>query len=233
MKLSIIIPTLNEESYIIHCLDSIVSQNDHGFETTEVIVVDGGSSDNTLKKLASFNPSKTIQPIQVLESEPGRAVQMNVGARLAKGEVLLFLHADSQLTHSALYWLYQNMQLNTADYGYFRLSFQNSNILGDLYAEATRINSIFFHYGDCGIFSKQDFFFDLGAFPEIDLMEDFEFLLRAVSRSEPLLIHEASVITSARRFHANGFLWQQLKNFGLVSLYMLGVDPAILKKLYT
>jgi len=234
MDLSIIIPSLNEETNIISCLQSIAAQAPHGFNAIEIIVVDGGSSDSTCQKVTQFAGERSPK-IMLLNSQAGRSKQMNAGAKKATGDVFLFLHADSTLSEKALFYLHTelNAAKENCDYGYFRLAFDSSHPLSAIYSEATKINSIFLHYGDCGIFTKRAFFDLLGGFTDIVLMEDLDFLLKARAKSDPLLIREATVKTSARRFQSNGFLWQQLKNIGLVTLFMAGFDPAFLKKLYT
>ncbi|NTV45836.1 MAG: transferase 2, rSAM/selenodomain-associated protein, partial [Chlorobiales bacterium] len=117
-------------------------------------------------------------------------------------------------------------------FGYFPMKFDSEHTLATIYSAATYINSIFLHFGDSGIFAKRDFFFELDMFPKLDFMEDVEFLTRARAKAEPVLVENAFVTTSARRFQKNGFLWQQCLNAGLISLYILGVDTALLKKLY-
>ncbi len=233
MTLSIIIPMLNEETRIEACLQSINTQMQHGFKQVEILVSDGGSTDKSLALVERFRFKDPETKLKVIHSKPGRSKQMNLGAEKSTGDLLLFLHSDSEFSPNALQALTKSLKTDKSQYGYFCLAFDSTNPLSRLYAEATKINSIFLHYGDCGIFSTRTFFWVVGGFPDIVLMEDLEFLMRARLKSDPMLVKDASVKTSARRFESNGYLWQQLKNTGLVTLYMFGVDPSILKKLYT
>lgn len=233
MTISIIIPTLNESEYITGTLQSIAEQCVTRDLAIEVIVVDGGSPDNTVALVEGFQHNNSAMQVRCIRSsERGRANQLNTGANTAKGEVFLFLHGDTRLSQSAISELLGQLDRTASKFGYFPMNFDTDHPLASLYSAATEINSIFLHYGDSGIFARRDFFFELGMFPKLDMMEDVEFLMRARAKSEPLLVEKAFVTTSARRFQKNGFLWQQCLNAGLVTLYLLGVDTALLKKLY-
>lgn len=200
--------------------------------TTEVLIVDGGSTDQTTQKVEKFFETIDSLPVRVFASIRGRAVQMNCGAAFARGDVLLFLHADSTLSPNAISELVATLENPAVQYGYFPMNFSSNHPLAQLYAAATRINSILTHYGDSGIFARKEFFEKVGQFPEQELMEDVEFLFRARAISEPTLIRNAFVTTSARRFEKNGFLRQQLLNIYLVVQYIFGADVATLKAQY-
>jgi rSAM/selenodomain-associated transferase 2 len=219
MKVSVIIPALNESENIRTTLLS-VKQQEGDFE---VIVVDGGSSDDT-KAIAKAHA-------QVIPSEPGRAIQMNAGARLASGEVLLFLHADSSLHPYALGALRQALTVSQTVGGTFTLRFDTNRFLLRLYAFFTRLKFRYFHYGDQGIFVRRATFEQLGGFKEMPLMEDIDFLLRLRKQGRVALI-QLPVTTSARRFVKQGLVRQQLLNGFLLTLYRLGVKPEILAKWY-
>ncbi|NTW50360.1 MAG: glycosyltransferase family 2 protein [Chlorobiales bacterium] len=232
MTLSIIIPTLNESRFITGTLESIANQEDVDVATLEVIVVDGGSEDNTVRLVEEFRDKNPMMKVCPLRSERGRAVQLNAGAKAAHGEIFLFLHGDTRLSPNALSELLMQLGNSKEQFGYFSMKMDSDHPLATIYGAATHINSILLHFGDCGIFARKAFFFETGLFPKLDLMEDVEFLMRARAKSEPLLVKNAFVRTSARRFQKNGFLWQQLLNAGLVGLYILGADTALLKKVY-
>ena len=232
MKISVIVPVLNEATNILTALRSLTSQQIHGKTELEIIVVDGGSTDETLQLVRDFSQREGRFPIRAFSAERGRARQMNFGAKQASGEVLLFLHADSQLSENAIHEAATALATAAEDFGYFFMKFDSKNPLAELYSAFTLINSIFCHYGDSGIFARRAFFDKLGGFPEQDLMEDVEFLFRARAKSDPLLIKNAYVTTSARRFEKNGFLEQQTLNGVLLLLYFFGTDTATLKKLY-
>jgi rSAM/selenodomain-associated transferase 2 len=219
MKISVIIPTLNEVEGIGASLDSIIKQ-DGAFE---IIVVDGGSVDGT--------PIVCRPHARVIRGERGRAVQMNTGARSACGEALLFLHADSLLPPNGLAKLKSALVDPRIIGGTFTLRFDSSKFFLRLIAFFTRFRSRFFHYGDQGIFVRKSIFEGLGGFREIPIMEDIDFLRRMRKMGLVTLVGDP-VTTSARRFLRNGVIRQQLFDILLVTLYFLGVSPEKLSKLY-
>jgi glycosyltransferase involved in cell wall biosynthesis len=151
MKISVIIPALNEAKDILGSLDSIERQPGE----VEIIVVDGCSVDGT---------ADVARPhARVINSpERGRAAQMNVGARHASGEVLVFLHADSCLAHNALSLLRSALLDLRILGGTFTLKFDSQKLLLRLIAFFTRFRFLFFHYGDQGIFVRRAIFEELG-----------------------------------------------------------------------
>jgi rSAM/selenodomain-associated transferase 2 len=219
MKVSAVIPALNEAETIRASLRSVKEQNGD----LEIIVVDGGSTDGT----AEISKDHAL----VISSERGRAVQMNAGARQASGEALLFLHADSRLHPSSLNALLQSLTDSETVGGTFTLRFDSDSFFFRLYAFFTRFRFRYFHYGDQGIFVKRSTFEQLGGFKEIPIMEDIDFLLRLRRKGRVALI-DLPVTTSARRFLKRGVVRQQLLNASLVSLYVLGVKPEILSRWY-
>jgi rSAM/selenodomain-associated transferase 2 len=219
MKVSVIIPALNESQNLPTTLFSVKKQQGD----FEIIVVDGGSTDGT----AEIAGAQAL----VISGARGRAIQMNAGARLATGDVLLFLHADSSLHPRALSALRQTLTASEFVGGTFTLRFDSNKILLKLYAFFTRFKFRFFHYGDQGIFVRRSTFEQLGGFKEMPLMEDIDFLLRLRKKGRVALI-QLPVTTSARRFEKRGLVRQQLLNGLLVSLYMLGVNPEILSRWY-
>lgn len=219
MKTSVIIPALNEENNILRTLLSIKKQQGD----FEIIVVDGGSTDQTAE-IARPHAS-------VISSERGRAVQMNAGARLASGEILLFLHADSILHCDAFDHLSRVLKDPEIIGGTFTLRFDSDKLLLRFYTFFTRFKFRYFHYGDQGIFVRRSTFEQFGGFKEIPIMEDIDFIRRMHKRGRVALIR-LPVTTSARRFLKRGLLRQQLLNTILVSLYVLGVKPETLSRWY-
>jgi rSAM/selenodomain-associated transferase 2 len=209
--LSIIIPALNEAPVIEKCLQSIFSQ---GVEC-QVIVVDGGSRDGT--------PDLVQPPARVTSAPRGRASQMNAGACLATGEVLLFLHADTLLPPGGLRCLVEGLADGVAPGGAFRLAFEPSSPMLDFFAWCTRFRFRLFHYGDAGIFIRREVFQALGGYADLAIMEDLDLWLKLRGLGRPLIL-PMPVITSARRFKKRGVILQQALNVGLVALWLLGMN---------
>ncbi len=220
MKISVIVPALNEAENIVKSLNSIRSQQGE----FEIIVVDGCSTDGTAEVA---RPHATV----INSQEQGRAIQMNAGARHACGDVLLFLHADSHLPHKALSILGSALLDPRIVGGTFTLEFDSQKFLLRVVAFFTRFRFRFFHYGDQGIFVRKAIFQELGGFRQIPIMEDIEFLNRLRKKGEVVLIKKP-VTTSARRFMRRGIIRQQLLDITLVFLYLLGTSPERLSRLY-
>ncbi len=220
MKISVIIPALNEAKNIRESLDSIRRQE----ADFEIVVVDGGSADGTADIARPY--------ARVISSEErGRSTQMNAGARHACGEVLLFLHADSHLPQNALSML-RSVLLNPSIIGgTFTLRFDNQKSLLRVIAFFTRFRFRFFHYGDQGIFVRRAVFEELGGYKRMPIMEDIDFLQRLRRRGRVTLISQP-ITTSARRFLHHGIIRQQLLDIALVVLYLLGANPERLSRLY-
>lgn len=220
MNISVIIPAVNEADNISAAINSVLRQPG----PFEIIVVDGGSSDETV--------SISRPHARVIESERrGRAAQMNSGARLAKGEVLLFLHADSSLPPGGLDHLRRLLADPAVVGGTFMLRFNCDRTLLKLYAFFTRFRFLYFHYGDQGIFVRRPVFERMNGFKEWPLMEDIEFLQRLDRLGRRGLV-KLPVTTSARRYLERGILRQQFLNNWLVLLYLLGVKPDVLAGWY-
>jgi rSAM/selenodomain-associated transferase 2 len=219
MKISVVIPALNEAEKIEACLRSVVSQQGE----FEIIVVDGNSIDRTAE-IAKRHAS-------VIITERGRALQMNAGASKARGEALFFLHADSTLHPGALTELRRVLEDPQVVGGTFTLKFDSNKFPLNLYSFLTRFKPRFFHYGDQGIFVRRTVFDCLEGFKELPLMEDVDFLRRLRATGRVALIR-LPVTTSARRFLEHGLVRQQLLNGFLVALYLLGVKPETLSRWY-
>jgi rSAM/selenodomain-associated transferase 2 len=221
LSISVIIPVLDEELTIRPALEAVLR-----LRPDEVVVVDGGSRDRTRELAASLG-------VQVISSERGRARQMNVGAQFARGEVLLFLHADSRLPESALVDIRQAMQNRSIAGGRFDVLLDGEGwmlkVVGAMISLRSRASGV--ATGDQAIFIRRQVFDQLGGYPEIPLMEDVA-LSRALRRAGGVACLESRVITSARRWQAEG-LWRTiLKMWTLKLLYFLGVSPFWLKRFY-
>ena len=219
--ISVVIPVLNESQTIESCLYRLKKQIQHH----EIVVVDGGSDDNTLDIVSAFSGVKWLC------SPLGRGKQMNRGAEAAKGDLLLFLHADTCLPPGGLDTIETMMAQGGIVAGSFSLSFDEPHLLLKLYALFSRINNLLFTYGDQGIFMTRHIFERIGGFREIPIMEDVEIQKRLRKMGRFVKIRRP-VVTSARRFLTYGIIKQQCLNIGLVFLYHTGFSPAWLTRFY-
>jgi rSAM/selenodomain-associated transferase 2 len=191
MKISIVIPVLNEA----HQLPNILS-----IQATdiEIIVVDGGSQDQTVAIAQSFG-------MKVLHADPGRATQMNTGAAIATGEILLFLHADTRLPNDFDRMI--RKALSSAIAGAFQLKI-DATLRGIRLIEwgiNWRSRYLQLPYGDQAIFLKAETFHKMGGFPNLPIMEDFEFV-RTLRQLGKIAILPTPVTTSGRRWQKFGVL---------------------------
>ena len=216
--ISVVIPALNEADGIEPVLRAVAEQP----APHEIIVVDGGSTDATAERASRW--------ARVIASPRGRAVQLNRGAAAASGEILLFLHADTQLPPGGLSAVRRSID-EGAEAGTFRLAFDAPTPLLRLYSYFTRFPLPRLCFGDRALYVRRDVFFSVGGYPEIPLFEDLE-LVRALSRRGRFRFHSSCVTTSGRRFRLRGPLRQQLRNGYLWLHYVLGSDPHRLQHLY-
>ncbi|MBE9140102.1 TIGR04283 family arsenosugar biosynthesis glycosyltransferase [Nodosilinea sp. LEGE 07088] len=219
--ISIVIPTLNEASNLPQVLATIPA-----VASLEVIVVDGGSSDGT-QAIATAWGARTVASL------PGRAHQMNQGAALAKGSVLLFLHADTRLPHGFEPIIHQTLAQPEVVAGAFELAIDSSRRALRWVEWGVNLRSRHFcmPYGDQAIFIKADVFRRLGGFPDLPMMEDFE-LVRQLCKLGKIAIAPAQVLTSDRRWRSLGILRTTLVNQIVIAAYLLGVDPHTLARWY-
>ncbi len=222
MRLSIIIPVLNEERTIAATVEDLAR-----IESDEIIVVDGGSTDRTAEVVRDG-------PARLVVSARGRAAQMNVGARLAAGDVLLFLHADTRLPGTAAPDVEGCMADPACVGGRFDIRLDSSRpllrIVGRMISLRSRLTRV--ATGDQAIFVRRTAFERLGGFPEIPIMEDVAFC-RALKREGPIACLRSQVVSSARRWEQNGPVRTILLMWTLKLLYLAGVSPARLKRLYS
>lgn len=219
MLISVIIPTLNEESCLAETLHSLKRKSGH----VEIIVSDGDSRDHTY--------SIAAQHARVISAPRGRAVQMNAGADAASGDVLLFLHADTHLPPDGLTAIQEALSDPTVEAGAFRLRFDESSPLLNYYAACTRLPLPSLCFGDRALFIRRQTFDEVGGFPCVPIFEDLEMVRVLYDRGSFHFLRQA-VTTSARRFRACGQLRQQLRNICLWCGHFIGVPPYRLATMY-
>jgi rSAM/selenodomain-associated transferase 2 len=220
MTVSVIIPTLNEESCLADTIRSV-----RALQPLEIIVVDGGSSDGTAAAAAGADA--------FLCAPRGRAVQMNHGARRACGELLLFLHADCTLEAGALEAARRCLRLPGVVACCFRQTVVADHRLYravDLCANL-RVRLTGMAYGDQGLCIRRPIFEALAGFPELPLMEDVG-LSRRLRRHGRLVLASKRIFVSSRRWRQAGIVRQTLRNWGLTGMAALGVPPSMLERFY-
>ncbi len=191
----------------------------------EIILVDGGSTDNTVEIARETGVRCVIAP------QKGRAAQMNYGAGLAAGRILYFLHADTLPPDGALRHIVAAEQQG-AQSGCYRLSFDQPSRLMRFYAWFTRFDLLPFRYGDQSLFVRSDLFQRLGGFREDHIvMEDNEFI-RRLRKDGSFVILEDAVVTSARKYRDNGFIRLQLIFTLIFVMYYLGAGQGTLVNWY-
>jgi rSAM/selenodomain-associated transferase 2 len=223
LRLSIVVPVLNESAGIAAALGALGAARTSGHE---VIVVDGGSTDGTTAAAAPLAD-------RVIAAPRGRASQMNAGAAAACGDVLLFLHADTRLPSDAHAWLGERLDASGRAWGRFDVRIDGRHpllaVIAFLMNARSRLTGI--ATGDQAIFVRRDAFAALGGFPAIALMEDIAFSIEAKRVSRPLCLRER-VVTSGRRWESHGVVRTMLLMWWLRLRYFLGASPERLHRRY-
>jgi len=220
LNISIIIPTLNEADRIAALIDDA-----RLLGSCEIIVVDGHSDDGTLQRASGAD--------RCLTAPRGRARQMNAGAAAARGDVLLFLHADCRLAPGSLDAARTLLDDPRTAAGCFR---QHIDAPGRGYrclewGNNLRVRLFGRAYGDQGIFVRRSIFDQLGGFPDVPFLEDAIFS-KAIRRLGRLRLADGIIHVSARRWERAGIIRQTLRNWTILLLARLGVSPARLARLY-
>jgi rSAM/selenodomain-associated transferase 2 len=221
-RLSVIVPMLDEEPGIATTLASIRK----GAPKAEVIVVDGGSNDGSIT-------AATPLADRVLSSARGRACQMNVGAAAASGDCLTFVHADTIVPASFGEDIRRALSASEVVGGRFDVELDDASIpyrlIGILISLRSRISRT--ATGDQAMFVRRDVFESLGGFPELELCEDLDFA-RKLKRRGRVACLRTRVTTSARRWHRDGLIRTIVRMWMIRGLYLLGVSPARLRRMY-
>lgn len=219
--ISVIIPVLNDAEALDLALGST-----QDYTGVECIVVDGGSSDESAEVAQS-------RGVKVLHSPPGRARQMNAGAEVAEGRFLLFLHADTRLPEGFDGHVRQILTGSGVAAGAFQLQIDAPSARLRLIEKAANWRSRYLQmpYGDQAIFLRKELFREMGGFPDLPIMEDFQ-LIRRLQGEGRIVIAPAAVVTSARRWKKLGALRTTLLNQLMILGFYLGFEPARLARWY-
>ena len=222
-KISIVTPSFEQGRFLEETILSVLNQN---YGNLEYIIIDGGSSDGTFE-LAQRHCDRCLR------ASPGRAVQMNAGARTASSDTLWFLHADCEVPADCLEQISDALHPPQVVGGFFRICIRNKRFV-------YRLTDSFAHYaglllrmrfGDHGFFCRRSGFDEIGGFPELPLMEDAEFFGK-LRRLGHIAIIPSRLISSPRRYEKIG-PWRLTLTYGVIALlYLLRVPIPVLARIY-
>ena len=219
--ISVIVPTLNEQACLAATLDALVLA-----PGDELVIVDAGSADATPDIARRYTR-------RFYHGPRGRAQQMNIGARQAGGDILLFLHADTLLPPDGLEAVRNALKQPGTVGGAFRLVITPATPALRLVAWGTNLRSRFggLPYGDQALFVQRRIFEELGGYDDVPFMEDVRLVQALRGRGRLALLPQAAA-TSGRRWQRDGVLYTTARNTALMTLYFCGVQPATLKRWY-
>ncbi len=227
--ISVIVPTLNAEQSLTACLTALVPAAMDGF-VREVIISDGGSTDQTLAIADDAGA-------RIVHTERGRGQQLREGARETRSDWLLFIHADTVLEAGWEREVFRHIRLiENGDQpdraAAFRFALDDDGLFAAYLggAVALRCWALRLPYGDQGLLISRKLYDEIGGFKPIELMEDVD-LVRRLGRKRVKILR-ARAVTSAKRYHRDGYLKRMLRNSACLGLYYLRVPPHVLARLY-
>ena len=226
MRISVIIPTFNEEISIKKTLGVI-----SGFENiAEIIVVDGGSTDETVGIIESYKDTEKLR--LVVMSRANRGAQMHEGASSATGDVFWFVHADTLPAKGCARQILEALRYENVSGGNFEIVFDGggrwARILTWLYPKLRNLNLV---YGDSAIFVRKSVYQEIGGFRNLPLFEDVDLYKRLYGKGKFAHL-DSPVETSSRRFANRSFVWTFTKWSVFQGLYWIGFPPRVLAKFY-
>lgn len=225
MLISVIIPSLNEAQCLPSLLQQLRELSRDEQDQLEIIVVDGGSKDDTVALCEPLVDS-------VLQQGTGRALQMNAGGRVAKGDILVFLHADTRLPDD-VFWCWRSLSQSDESWAFFPVRLGGSalayRIIEWFMNQRSRLSSI--ATGDQTLCLKRAAYLELGGFADIELMEDIELCKRLKRLSKPML-YTSKVHCSVRRWQRDGVVKTVLSMWCLRTAYFFGASPAWVHRKY-
>jgi len=224
-RISIIIPVYNEALIIRETIEHLYALE--GTKPFEIILVDGHPEKSTLNR---FHNDGVIG----IEAPKGRGSQMNRGAAVARGDILLFMHADTFLPPKALDLIDRAFRQKNIVGGAFGLGIASDRwafrLIETVVVLRTRLTRI--PYGDQAIFLNSRFFHQIGGYRDIPIMEDVELMGRIKGLDQKIAIVPSRVLTSPRRWDEDGVLYCTIRNWILMSLFLTGVKPEKLARFY-
>lgn len=221
-SISVLVPTRNEQENLLACLTRIGDVP----EVSEVIVIDSSDDDQVLKIARKFR-------CQTLQSAPGRGIQIAMGCRHAKGEIIWIIHADTWPHPQSGKEILRSFECPNVVGGAFTKRFRESTRLN--WGSEWRCRALHFlaniQFGDQALFVRADILRKVGGFPEVPLMEEFE-LIRKITQLGRLKLIALPALTSARRFQKRGALKLYWTMTRVMTLYYLGKSPEELARIY-